>query len=89
VNGPVMEMLGLGLGAETAGAAPTGVWNESERAVLQAAIDAHQPFLDYVFSRLNADGSQQKFRVSGEPIFGPACAFLGYRGVGHEIKTGN
>jgi PAS domain S-box-containing protein len=89
VNGPVMEMLGLGLGAETTGAAPAGEWDATERAALQAAIDARQPFLDFVFSRVNPDGSHQKFRVSGEPIFGPACSFLGYRGVGHEIRTGN
>jgi PAS domain S-box-containing protein len=89
VNGPVMEMLGLGLGAETTGAAPAGVWDAAERAALQAAIDARKPFLDFIFSRVNTDGTTQKFRVSGEPIFGPACSFLGYRGVGNEIKTGH
>ena len=52
---------------------------------LQAAIAARQPFLDFVFSRVNADGSVQKFQVSGEPMFGPACQFLGYRGIGLEI----
>jgi len=56
---------------------------------LRRAIDGRQPFLDFVFSRVNADGSHQRFRVSGEPIFGPACSFLGYRGIGNEIMTGN
>ena len=28
-----------------------------------------QPFLDFVFSRVNGDGSRQQFRVSGEPMF--------------------
>jgi PAS domain S-box-containing protein len=87
VNGPVMEMLGLGLGAEAAGAGQPGVWDEAERAALRAAIDARLPFLDYVFSRVNPDGSKQKFQVSGEPIFGPACSFLGYRGIGMEITA--
>ncbi len=45
------------------------------------------PFLDFVFSRVNPDGSQQKFQVSGEPMFGPACQFLGYRGIGLEITN--
>jgi PAS domain S-box-containing protein len=86
VNGPVMEMLGLGLGAEEA-VEPGGTWDPAERAELQAAIDARQPFLDFIFSRVNANGSRQRFCVSGEPIFGPACSFLGYRGVGNEIMT--
>jgi PAS domain S-box-containing protein len=89
VNGPVMEMLGLGLGADASDDTPPCVWDADERATVQAAIDARQPFLDFVFSRVNADGSRQRFRVSGEPIFGTACSFLGYRGVGNEIKTGN
>jgi len=39
-------------------------WNEAEREVLQAKIADRQPFLDFVFSRVNADGS--KTIVSGE-----------------------
>jgi hypothetical protein len=58
---------------------------ETERQMLRAAIAAREPFLDSVFSRINADGSKQKFQVSGEPMFGPACRFLGYRGIGMEI----
>jgi hypothetical protein len=68
-------------GAET----PVAGWNQAERAELQAAIAERRPFLDFVFSRVNADGSEQKFQVSGEPMFGPACRFLGYRGIGLEI----
>jgi CheY-like chemotaxis protein len=55
-------------------------WNEAEREVLQATIAARQPFLDFLFHRVNADGSQQRFRVSGEPMFNRACRFIGYRG---------
>ncbi|MEZ0307101.1 MAG: response regulator [Ramlibacter sp.] len=79
VSGPVLEMLGLH--AEGA----DGGWNEAERSELQAAIAARQPFLDFVFSRSGPDGSIQKYQVSGEPMFGPACQFLGYRGIGMEI----
>ncbi|ROZ79357.1 response regulator [Ramlibacter sp. WS9] len=87
VSGPVLEMLGIrvdGLAVERP-AAPVDGWNEAERLELQAAIAARRPFLDFVFSRVNPDGSKQKFQVSGEPMFGPACQFLGYRGIGLEI----
>jgi PAS domain S-box-containing protein len=87
VSGPVLEMLGLRVDPlqEGAGTAVPDGWNEAERTLLQATIAARQPFLDFSFSRVNADGSQQQFRVSGEPMFGPACRFIGYRGIGVEV----
>jgi PAS domain S-box-containing protein len=86
VSGPVLEMLGLRVDSLADGAAaPATGWNEAERAQLQAAIAERRPFLDFVFTRVNPDGSEQKFQVSGEPMFGPACQLLGYRGIGLEI----
>jgi PAS domain S-box-containing protein len=85
VSGPVLEMLGLPVDGMAPGSDVEAGWNEEERAELQAAIAERRPFLDFIFSRVNADGSQQKFQVSGEPMFGPACRFLGYRGIGLEI----
>jgi PAS domain S-box-containing protein len=87
VSGPVLEMLGIRIDslAEEAGSAYTGGWNEAEREELQARIAARQPFLDFLFSRVNADGSPQQFRVSGEPMFNKSCRFVGYRGVGVEV----
>ena len=64
-------------------------WNEAEREMLQAKIAARQPFLDFVFSRVNDDGSQQKFQVSGEPMFSQSCRFIGYRGIGVELTAKN
>jgi len=64
---------------------PVGGWNEGERSALQATIAARQPFLDFVFSRVNADGTEQKFHVSGEPMFNQSCRFIGYRGIGVEL----
>ncbi|HET9404190.1 MAG TPA: response regulator [Burkholderiales bacterium] len=91
VSGPVLEMLGIQVAplvddaaGGKAGAQPQG-WNEAERAALQATIAARQPFLDFVFSRVNTDGSQQKFRVSGEPMFNRSSRYIGYRGIGVEI----
>src|SRR4029077_17831241 len=65
VSGPVLEMLGIRvdtLAGQANGARVEG-WNEAERDALQASIAARQPFLDFVFSRVNADGSRQEFRV--------------------------
>ncbi len=86
VSGPVMEMLGIrGDAAKDAAVERLASgWNETERAALRATIAARQPFLDFPFSRVNADGSQQQYRVSGEPMFTPTCRFIGYRGIGVE-----
>jgi PAS domain S-box-containing protein len=91
VSGPVLEMLGIRVGtlADGAGGKPVEGWNEAEREVLQARIAARQPFLDFVFSRDNADGSTQRFQVSGEPMFDQSCRFIGYRGIGVELTSNN
>jgi PAS domain S-box-containing protein len=89
VSGPVLEMLGIRVGALTDGASVDQVsgWNEAEREELQTIIAARQPFLDFVFSRVNGDGSVQKFQVSGEPMFNQSCRFVGYRGIGVELTA--
>jgi PAS domain S-box-containing protein len=89
VSGPVLEMLGIRVDALVgkAGGAQVAGWNEAERAALQETIASRQPFLDFVFSRVNSDGSQQRFRVSGEPMFTQSCRFIGYRGIGVEITA--
>lgn len=89
VSGPVLDMLGMRvdtLAGDSNSESSTG-WNEAERSVLQATIAARQPFLDFVFSRVNADGSKQRFHVSGEPMFNQSCRFIGYRGIGVELTT--
>jgi PAS domain S-box-containing protein len=87
VSGPVLEMLGLRVPTLAGDASDVHVsgWNEQERTVLQAIIAARQPFLDFAFSRVNADGSKQTFHVSGEPMFDRAARFIGYRGIGVEV----
>jgi len=90
VSGPVLEMLGIRVATfagETSGGEMAG-WNEAEREALQEKIAARQPFLDFVFSRTNADGSDQRFQVSGEPMFDRSCRFIGYRGIGVELTAG-
>ena len=90
VSGPVLEMLGIQVDALAggAGAGEVSGWNEAEREELRATIAARQPFLDFVFSRTIADGSVQRFLVSGEPMFNRACRFIGYRGIGVELTIG-
>ena len=97
VSGPVLEMLGIrvdSLSEDTNAdlslkhnGNKKPAWNEKERAMLQAKINAREPFLDFVFSRVSADGLQQKFQVSGEPMFDWHCRFIGYRGIGVALPT--
>jgi len=86
-SGPVLEMLGIRVDAltgERSDDVPSG-WNAEEHAALRAKIEAREPFLDFAFSRVNADGRRQNFQVSGEPMFNGACRFIGYRGIGVEL----
>ena len=89
VSGSVPAMLGIRVTAflsQTSTGETTG-WNEAEREHLQAKIAAREPFLDFAFSRINADGSQQQFRVSGEPLFNLSGRYTGYRGIGSEVAA--
>ena len=94
VSGPALEMLGVQVGgltrntpdANLSGSTTAG-WNEAEREVLRERVEARAPFLDFIFSRVNADGSHQQFRVSGEPMFDKSCRYVGYRGIGVEITA--
>ena len=72
LSGPVLEMLEIKVDSFVEEVMPADVvdntnyniiggWNEEERAILQSKITKHEPFLDYVFSRKNPDGSEQKF----------------------------
>ena len=89
VSGPVLEMLGMQVEPLTGqpGAATLGGWNEAEREKLRSTIAERQPFLDYVFCRVGADGGQQCFQVSGEPMFDRSSRFIGYRGIGVELTS--
>jgi CheY-like chemotaxis protein len=80
VSGPALEMLGIRGEKDTR-------WNEAERGVLDAHIAARRPFLDFVFSRVNAGGVTQYFQVSGEPMFDPSGRYTGYRGVGMDVSA--
>lgn len=85
--GPVAEMLGIqgdALLGDAHDADATG-WNEAERAKLHSMITQRQPFLDFIISRINTSGDEQKYKVSGEPMFNQFARFVGYRGLGVEL----
>lgn len=88
VSGPVLEMLGIrvsGLSEDSSAPSEISGWDEEERELLRSAIANRQPFLDFVFTRSNPDGSLKKYQVSGEPMFDRHCRFIGYRGIGVEL----
>ena len=89
VSGPVQQMLGIRVTDLLSHEQPVPLigWNEVERAALQAKITARQPFLDFMFSRTEADGSSRFYRVSGEPMFDQSCSYTGYRGIGSEVRS--
>jgi PAS domain S-box-containing protein len=92
VSGPVLEMLGiqvepLGIEGRVGNVAPLGGWNEAERDMLRATIADRRPFIDYVFRRVRPDGGEQRFQVSGEPMFDRYSRFIGYRGIGVELTA--
>ena len=59
--------------------------DEAGWQVHRAVLDAHQPFRDFEFSRLGADGIERHLAISGDPVFDASGAFTGYRGVGKDI----
>lgn len=78
-SGPVAEMLGIGSEDEPQR------WNATERALLDEKIAAREPFLDFIYSRQNLDGTTQYLQVSGEPMFDNGSRFVGYRGIGLDV----
>jgi PAS domain S-box-containing protein len=87
VFGPALQMLGIRID-DTLGNIRDDYgarWNESERITLEENLAARRPFLDFVYSRINPDGSQQFLMVSGEPMFDASGRFTGYRGIGKDV----
>ena len=86
ISGPVFEMLGIEAD-DMLGDTPKGLagWNVAERAQLNANIASRRPFLDFVYSRTNENGTVQYLQVSGEPMFDSSSRFTGYRGIGMDV----
>lgn len=86
-SGPALELLGHqepSTDAE-AGIDAGATWDQAPREALIERVSARRPFLDLMVQRLRTNGSRQRFRVSGEPLFDRSCRFAGYRGIGAEV----
>lgn len=92
VSGPVLDLLGIQVDTFADDVGDEGLngvkllgWNETEREFLRAKIAEREPFIDYILSREDDNGSIQKYQISGEPMFDKHCRFRGYRGIGFEL----
>jgi len=87
IFGPVFEMLGIRVDDVTGPMRDDrgARWNESERRMLEENLASRRPFLDFVYSRTNADGTRQCLLVSGEPMFDASGRYAGYRGIGKDV----
>ncbi|WP_334392926.1 ATP-binding sensor histidine kinase [Bradyrhizobium sp. AZCC 2262] len=59
---------------------------EKWRAI-QATMDSHEPFRDFVYLAAGFDGSPMYVRASGKPVFNVDGKFLGYRGTGTDATV--
>jgi len=89
VSGPVLDMLGIRVDSISGNPSEDDQfgWNEEELATLREYIAARRPFRDFIFTRMKRDGTQQKYQVSGEPMFDETCRCIGYRGIGLELPV--
>jgi CheY-like chemotaxis protein len=89
ISGQVLEMLGITIDANDAEihAIDATGWNETERKALRKKIADREPFLDFIFSRVDTNGMLHQYQVSGEPMFDQSCRFIGYRGIGVALFT--
>lgn len=87
VYGPALEMLGVQEGEATAPMREDqgAYWSETKQKMLEEFISARKPFIDFVYSRSKADGTEQFLMVSGEPMFDTTGRFTGYRGIGRDV----
>lgn len=86
MHGPVLDMLGMAsASAPATSTTGAGTWNAAEREMLDANIASRQPFLDFIYTRTEADGSIQYLQVSGEPMFDATSRYVGYRGIGMDV----
>jgi len=61
--------------------------SDEQWAQHRAVLEAHEPFRDFEFQRLNERGEPIWMSASGVPIFGDDGRFKGYRGIGRNISA--
>jgi PAS domain S-box-containing protein len=52
-----------------------------------AALDAHEPFRDFVYCVADGTGDPMYVKASGKPVFDGSGEFLGYRGTGTDVTA--
>ena len=87
-HGPALEMLDIPADTQISATDPVPPenWSEAQRIALAEKMAAREPFLDFVYSRINANNEKEYLQVSGEPIFDVSGRFIGYRGIGKNIS---
>ena len=55
--------------------------------IIWEALDAREPFRDFVYCSARGDGSPMYVRASGKPVFDVDGAFRGYRGTGTDVTA--
>jgi len=60
----------------------SGSWDEHRRQ-----LEAREPFREFEYLRRLEDGSRRYASLSGEPLFGEAGEFRGYRGIGRDVTA--
>jgi diguanylate cyclase (GGDEF)-like protein len=65
------------------GAVPVGNSWEAHKA----ALEARQPFTDFVYRRVDSQGDTRYISASGQPVFDAKKRFEGYRGIGKDITA--
>ena len=53
----------------------------------RAALERHEPFREFVYTRKVGNDPEQTVSVSGKPIFDAAGEFCGYRGTARDISA--
>src|SRR5947207_5667935 len=64
---------------------PTLNMTEADWTAHRALLQAHQPFRDLQWHRLDNAGKLQIATISGKPILDSGGRFRGYRGIGRDI----
>jgi PAS domain S-box-containing protein len=52
-----------------------------------AALDANEPFRDFVYCTVDGNGTPMYVKSSGKPVFDGSGKFLGYRGTGSDVTA--
>ena len=64
---------------------PTTDLSEAQWAAHRTVLDAREPFSDFEYSRLSANGERRWVSISGAPHFDGGGRFVGYRGVAKDV----